>query len=652
MIKSSKKYIVSIFLSIAMLLQSLPVDYLVIAQDTTPEPTVEPTVESTVEPTVEPTESSIPDLVVENLEVETTNEIVENSEDDQEIESLNEPTEIITGDSAVLSEVENNLNTNVINSVLINKTINIFVDDLQNIDISKLSENVTTDVISSDDPSNEVNFVAVSTESFARVTNNISNLSSTGSNQIYDDSKASITTGNAYSTVTVFNNINTNIVNSKFYIITINVFTDFDGNIILPEVDDNGATNNSCCSGDISLTGTAEIKNNITSESNTGNNTIVATEAASIKTGNSAAIINIYDLVNTNLIGVTFKSLVITTFGEWLGDFLGWGDIGLIVEDDINISQVNENKNINLENVCVNCSSSLLSTNNAVVENNIYSNSNTGDNLIKSESGEIITGNSYSSVSVFNFVNSNIYNSSGFVGFVNIFGRLLGNIGGVESFVVEEDETFSQETAEKENKDGFDESIQDVREEGGKIELIGNHNVGEYVFPGDTITFQAKVKNIGTGKLYDTSLVIEILKDGLVSGGARFILDEIQSGKTKTLTTGLTLSQLANAGEYQTRIKVEAYIGPDNERVESQVDGNFIIRNKFLGGVAKNVNAEDIYNLNSVSQEVLGDSDSKFKLSFEQKLAIVFFGLLALLIYFRRASLKARINAIMIRWRN
>lgn len=535
-----------------------------------------------------------------------------------------------TGDSASVTSLENNINTNIVNSLFIHQTLNIFVpSNLNNIDLSKLAENATNKVFKENDLNgNEVNLSALSVDNFAYVENNIEQISNTGNNNIdTEGGSGEINTGNAYSVVTVLNNVNTNLINSKFYLVTINIFNGYEGDIILPTLETN-ENSNDCCGEKINIENTALVTNNISSLSDSGNNQLVVEDEGQIETGNAQSVINVFNIVNVNYINVVFKRFTIKTFGEWFGDFLGWEDLGKNTDSNIEISSLEGQDDINeSQSDCTNCSNNLEIKNNAVVKNNIISSSNTGNNSVVSKNGKITTGNSYSSVSVFNFINSNIYNSTGFVGFINIFGKLKGDIGDEES-IQERDEENSEENQNTVSIN--DQNSETIPEEGGAIELTGGHNVGEYVFPGDTITFQAKIKNSGTGKLYDTLATIEILRNGVVVGGANFLLNEINPNKSKTLTTGLKLSNLAIPGEYQTRIRVEAVAG--SKPLSSEVIDIFLIKSKYSNAVQSNVDSNLTTSVLAQSEpSVLGTSSPSGLLNFETKL-IIMFGLLLLLL--------------------
>lgn len=543
-------------------------------------------------------------IEIENT-TEVTNDIVsisETGENEIVVEtSLPEPTEspqpsptsasnIETGDAISTTEVENNVNTNLVNSVIISHTLNIFLsEEVGDLDLSLLAENVVNKVFEVDlKTDEEISVSALGLNNFAYIENNIDTTSNTGDNFIEESGGARIITGDAYSIVSILNNVNTNMVDSTLHLVTINIFGVLEGNIVLPELNE---SNQSCenCSEDLKIENLAIVVNNIDSSAVTGQNSITsATDSAQINTGDAQSVVNVYNLVNTNWVNTVFKSLRINTYGSWQGDFLGWGEIPSSSEQNMvfesSFGGVGDQS-------CEGCFNEIDIQNQAEVINNINSSSNTGGNSLSSYGGEITTGNAYSSVSLFNIINSNILNSTGFIGFINIFGTLIGNIGGANEFFVPE--VVEESIQDEDVVQSFEDDTSDEKEIGGELVLEANHNVGVYVLPGDTITFTAQVKNPGHGTLYETKVYIELFKDGESYGGSFFDLGEIKPFKFLTLSTGLVLSEDAEAGNYDAIVTATGVAGSDIHLSDSvtlpfKIVGftSTIINDGFVAGVS------------------------------------------------------------------
>ncbi|KKU10299.1 MAG: hypothetical protein UX13_C0015G0008 [Candidatus Woesebacteria bacterium GW2011_GWB1_45_5] len=378
--------------------------------------------------------------------------------------------------------MDNEVNTNIVNSEFINHTLNIYLSDgVGDVDLNLLAQNAVAKVYGEDQNLGEtVSVTAYSIDNFAYVENNIEAEADTGGNEIDSSGEGEISTGNAYSSTSVLNKVNTNVVNSQIHIITINIFGSLTGNIILPS--SGGLSQEGCCQASIVSENVAIVVNNVSGQANTGQNQIVSSGGeAEIETGNAKVAVNVYNLVNTNIVNSYFNYFEINNMGEWSGSFLGW----------------NENQAPPQNQSCDGCTGDLSLGNSAEVVNNVSSSANTGENSINGGGAKIKTGNAYAGISIVNLVNTNIINSVGFIGFINIFGRLLGDVGGSQYFsesieIPEETEDVTEVQASQESQEPSQ------KESGGTLEVSHSHNVGTHVLPGDTVTFFAKVKNPGT----------------------------------------------------------------------------------------------------------------------------------------------------------
>ncbi|WKZ26050.1 MAG: hypothetical protein QY322_01930 [bacterium] len=616
---------------------------LIYAQEDLESPTPEATVTSEIE--IENTAEVINDITDTSNTGENTIEVlasptpepshvvvIYNIDESPSPSSEPSPTpvsEIVTSDAVSVVEVENNVNTNIINSEFVYHTLNIYLPESGNINLSSLTSNVINKVYGVDNNLSENISVKVTDsnnfsyiENYAYVENNISSSSNTGGNTVENGLSSNIQTGDAYSVVSVLNNVNTNVVDSKVHLVTINIFGNLTGNIILPEYKDSG----SCvsCSSNIDLSSDASVNNNISSSSNTGENSTIGNGLSSIETGDSQSVVNVVNIVNTNIVDTVFRYLYINTLGVWIGDFLGWMDEPAQTDNNLAIDS-GQNGLILQGGGCVYCSSNAMTgTNTAIVNNNISSNSNTGNNqIVNSEDGDIKTGNAYNSISLVNLVNTNIINSQGFIGFINIFGTLVGDVGGTSMFEEVSPDVSPQPTTEEETK-------QSEKESGGVLEVTHTNNVGAYVFPGDTITFQARIKNVGYGKVYGAKLKIELYRDGINYGGSHFDLGDIDAQKTVRLSTGLVMSRRAVPGLYVAKVTGYGVVGPGEDEISAESESSFIIsgyNTAFFNTTPVLLAYEDD---ESGDPQVFGESTEASGNSMIMKMIYIFVGLLFL----------------------
>src|SRR3989344_785560 len=248
-----------------------PVSILAQEADPTPPPTPAETQEQTVEPTPTPTEaqeqtstqSEGPTPTPQDTDIEATNsaELNDNINSDSntgdntatqsgELDSTStdsdpDPSssgdsgglgdsgsaEIDTGDAVSVTEGENVVNTNSINSNIIHHTINLFANENGDIDLSDpsvievIAENIVNDNKESDET---VNILATDTENYAYLSNDVVSISNTGENSINGAATAQIKTGNAISIVPLLNQVNFTIEGSIIHVVTINIFGNLD----------------------------------------------------------------------------------------------------------------------------------------------------------------------------------------------------------------------------------------------------------------------------------------------------------------------------------------------------------------------------------------------------------------------------------------
>lgn len=473
-----------------------------------------------------------------------------------------EPTQITTGDSVAVTEVVNNVNSTQVNSQVVYKTLNIFLDGDIDLSDSGTLQSIVEQALTEPTDAATIN-VSYDGTNVAFVSNEIVSISNSGNNSIDGAGQAIINTGNAYSIVSLLNQVNTTIIDSQIYLVTINIFGDVTANIILPELTANESNDQTpCCNQDVTINNQATVSSQINSQAVSGQNTVVAATDAQIESGDAQSTVNVVNVVNTNLINTTISNLVINVLGSWIGSWLGadeWLTTGTPA----------------VTNGCDGCLDNVTINNQALVDNQITSLASSGGNNINAQSGQIRTGKAYSSVSLFNFINTSIINSRGFWGFINIFGRLTGNVGTAAALFPEPSPTPTPTPTPEPETIASSEPAS--RETGGLLAIEQTNNVGEYVLPGDTVTFNVLIKNPGGGKVYDAKLWLGLVKDGENMGGGWIHVGDIESKKGVKVSTGLVLSGEAEAGEYIARAEVSGLTGPTDEAVSASADSNFLI---------------------------------------------------------------------------
>ena len=469
-------------------------------------------------------------------------------------------TSINTGNAVSTTATDNTVNTTSVNSQVVYQTINIFVTQNGDINLSDpftIAANAVTDY-----PSESViNVSATTVNNYAYLSNDLVSYANTGNNQINGATESAvINTGNAYSIVSLVNKVNFTVVNSEIHVITINLFGKLNGNIILPDMSQ--SQNCASCGVNLNVNNNANVTNNIDSTAVTGQNS--ATGSASITTGNAGSAVNTLNLVNTNLVGVNARVLYINDYGTWNGNFIGWGKMDPQAGGaTLVFYSLGPNSSS-----CASCSAQTNVNNNATVVNNISSFSNTGGNSILGN-GFIYTGNAYSSISLINFINSTFINSIGFFGFINIFGDWTGNIGGNSEFAA-----LNQQTN---NNTQTVSSGSQAMESGGMLAVKQINNTGSFVKPGDTVTFFIDSKNVGTGTVYGAKLELYLMRNGVPAGGVSYDLGDIPAGQGVKVSTGIVLSPNTPSGIYTARALVYGKVGPNAATVTAYADSYFTV---------------------------------------------------------------------------
>ena len=496
-------------------------------------------------------------------------------------------TSVNTGNAVSATATDNTVNTTSVNSQVVYQTINIFVT--QNGDIN-LSDpfTIAANAVQSYPGEPVINVSATTVNNYAYLSNDLVSFANTGNNVVNGATESAIiNTGNAYSVVSLVNKVNFTVVNSEIHVITINLFGQLNGNIILPSLSQ--SSNCANCGVNMNVNNNASVNNNINSSAVTGQNT--ATGSASINTGNATSAVNTLNIVNTNLVGVNAQVLYINDYGSWNGNFIGWGNLA---PQSGGATLVFYSLGPNNTSLCASCSAQTNVNNTAIVNNNISSFANTGGNSLLGN-GFILTGNAYSAISLINFINSTFINSVGFFGFINIFGNWTGNIGGEKEFAAQnQNQSNIVETSSTNSQ---------TMESGGMLSVAQSNNTGSFVKPGDTVTFFIDVKNTGTGTVYGANLDLYLMRNGVPAGGASYNLGDIPAGQGVKVSTGIVLSPNTPAGIYTARALAYGKVGPNSATVTGFADSFFTV---LGGGFVSNALLSSNTNPPKNNQQVLG----------------------------------------------
>lgn len=258
----------------------------------------------------------------------------------------------------------------------------------------------------------------------ADVNNNLEAESSTGDNHTENNIISEIDTGEASISADVITLANNNEVGHDIHQDIVNVTADHTGDIDLSEKPPCRDMSEATTSDFIAIkedreniyeriynSNKAKIINNITLFAVTGDNSsqdIVNT----IETGDADITLNVFNMVNTNLVGNCGYFGVINIYGDQTGD--------IILPDELAYLGFNNDSF---------SSTSISNENDATIENNIEIDANTGGNTATGYS-QIETGTSASTIQLADRANTNIVGDRWALVLVNYYGTWDGEVEG------------------------------------------------------------------------------------------------------------------------------------------------------------------------------------------------------------------------------
>lgn len=295
--------------------------------------------------------------------------------------------------------------------------------------------------------------LSILNKNVANVDNDVYVRAATGDNIATStrEGAAEITTGNAYATANVLNLVNTNFINSKYLVLSLDNFGDLNDDIVLPDTSffsrllENGASlpelNSSSYvvnnTNDENFTGTTTAQaitggNTATSTSSTGSSQAVLGRGA-ILTGKAHTSSTNYTAANQTRVGGSSVLLAFHISGAWSGTVKGLppGLDWRRTEYGVEIMSVGAAGAPGGPLGAYNSSAFVASsTNNATVNTDVNVWAETGNNSAQTENATstIRTGDAYAAANVINMVNTNIVNRNWVFASFNIFGDWSGDI--------------------------------------------------------------------------------------------------------------------------------------------------------------------------------------------------------------------------------
>lgn len=236
---------------------------------------------------------------------------------------------LATGNAAAQADIVNIVNTNLVGNTWLLAVINVFGNWVGNL-IVPGSDLFTV-------PKNELpENLTVINENKATVSNNSSTSADTGNNLIEAAQNSSLTTGTATAVANEKNLLNTNIVSNNWFFLLVNNLGHWTGSIIgwdqasgtyenifqytFNENPDAPGLTQSFSSLLVRSSNSATVSNTAIASAETGGNSISGAKNANLATGDARAKTDIFNLINTNIVGNNWLLGIVNVMGTWEGD--------------------------------------------------------------------------------------------------------------------------------------------------------------------------------------------------------------------------------------------------------------------------------------------------------------------------------------------
>lgn len=540
---------------------------------------------------------------------------------------------IKTGNATALANVVNLVNTNLLGSVFFLGIINIFDSFTGNLILPRPERFVTNLP-----PPEEGQVGATSLEngggsSFinqneAELEGEVSTQASSGENELLGNaSGSSLTTGNAKSAAQSFSVANLNVQRNNWFFMAINNLgswlgyvlgwsapgavetTDTESNVYNIGLEEgvgeqNGQTGSEIGDGAsesiIPLTfineNKAKVKNKISATAQTGQNEASGNQYASVETGRATALANLFNLVNLNILGGRWFLGLANILGDWQGNAVfAYPDVQITVDDgqdkvapgdflEYTVSFQNQGYD-EAQGVVVQlelpAGTSYISDTLGVTPQVLGNTYTFGVGNIPAGMGgsfkvRVEVDENYSGPSEVSFWSKII--PKALAAEEEFKGNLVVNV----SIVTQDPESNTGNNSFSDTNQVFapvsTSSSSDFIDNPGepKLEITAWNNVGEFVYPGDTVTFELIVKNTGTGPAYESVLTQKMFDDDPQSlGDVQLNLGKIESGKRVKITFGLALTKDLPPALYHTVAKVTGKTPKGQEVTSNSAETQF-----------------------------------------------------------------------------
>lgn len=466
----------------------------------------------------------------------------------------------------------------------------------------------------------------------ATIVNDLRQSTTTGGNTAKDNTggNVNLTTGDANTTGTVINSVNTNM--SGVAVAEFNVEEDYRGDIVL---DFAAGCISNCGVGSVNLANTgngsdstnsaeanidntnninqyneADIANNLVLKADSGNNEAKdnTNGDVAIKTGDANVAANVLTFANNNVAGNVVYT-VVNVFGELVGDIIMPKEYieaagGCLECGGGNATAINSGNGSESENIAEidqNTTNNTFQNNDANIENNLIIDATTSQNEVNDNTNgdnSIKTGNTNVDANVINVANSNVSGGVWWLVLVNEAGNWVGkivgspdgtNMAGSEGteFVVDENGEVvarnSDNGSGSTNNTSVAQNNTNNTTQENKINLVNNVDLSANTGHNDAKDNTGGNTSVETGNANVVANIVNFVNNNITGGGKLFVtvVNVFGGGWTGNfITPDATKEQIAEAkindetvvaqGEPEEELKEEV-IEEESESDETEV---------------------------------------------------------------------------------
>lgn len=510
------------------------------------------------------------------------------------VSNNNGAAETSTGDATALANVTNIVNTNILGSKFVWGTINIFAPQSLNIIFPRPTWFLPS---VEQEGSGGVN---VQNSNSAEIENSVSTAANSGNNLAGTITGTTETTsGGATAVTNTVNIVNTDINLNNWFLLMLNNMGDWSGKIVGWNSPTDVITPNlgvnifDSSSGMLNLNAdtagednpfemrnknTGSVVNDIQVTADTGNNKSVDNLGnTAITTGTAKALANLMNIVNTNIVGSRWFWANVNILGNWSGNAIfAYPDVALNIVKSRDALLPGEHAEYRLmmnnsgrdEARGVKVKLNLPAGMNFVTDTGNLA-GGCSDTSCTWEVGDLQPGEK-SEMGVVLRVDDNF----SFERSQAFWSRLIPAAkAGNEQRSREIDVNGYVYTLDPETDTGNNSAnaisvvyeklaepetgAQTVDARQPILAVTAKNNVNNFVYPGDTVTFEIKIKNSGPVPAYQSVLVQKVYDEkGRYIGSSMFELGTINSGKEGKMNFGLTIPAKAPGGKYRTVAQV------------------------------------------------------------------------------------------------